>query len=114
MKLDLISEIKRIASEVLYSDEQLKINFSDHLSKELNYHYTYLANQFFKTEGKTLVRYRTEQKIERVKTMLDAGYKATEIADTLHYSSLPHLANQFKEITGITITEYKQLTPATP
>jgi AraC-like DNA-binding protein len=113
MKQDLVSDIKRIVEQVSGSAIPLKINFSEYLAKQLNYNYTYLSNQFFKTEGKTLVRYFMEQRIEKVKYLLDAGRIPTEIAFILHYSSLPHLANQFKKITGITMTEYKQLTPAT-
>ena len=107
----LVEKIKNIIIELVhYSENQLKINFSDYLSQKLNYDYTYLANLFSEHQGITIEHYFLNHKIERVKELLIYDeLNITEIADLLHYSSVAHLSNQFKKMTGLTPSVYKHL-----
>jgi len=107
----LIEKIKNIIVELVYhSDKQLVMNFSDFLSEKLNYNYTYLANLFSESQGTTIEQFLLTHKIERVKELLVYDdLTLTEIADMLHYSSVAHLSNQFKKMTGLTPSNYKNL-----
>jgi AraC-like DNA-binding protein len=107
----LVEKIKNIIIELVhYSENQIKINFSDYLSEKLNYDYTYLANLFSELQGITIEHYFLSHKIERVKELLIYDeLNITEIAYRLHYSSVAHLSNQFKKITGLTPSHYKHL-----
>jgi len=107
----LIEKIKSVVIESIhYSEEQLHINFSKYLSEKLNYDYTYLANLFSEVEGTTIEHFIIAHKIERVKELLVYNeLNLTEIAWKLHYSSVAHLSNQFKKVTGLTASHFKQL-----
>ena len=99
----LIEKIKNVITEMIhYSDDILRVNNSDYISKKLNYDYTYLANIFSEVNGITIQQYIIINKIERVKELLLYNQlNLTEIAFQLHYSSVAHLSNQFKKVTGI-------------
>ena len=105
----LIEKIKQVIIELIhYTDEPLKINFSNHLSEKLNYDYTYLANLFSAVEGTTIEHFIIVHKIEKVKELLVYDeLSLTEISYKLHYSSVAHLSNQFKKITGLTPSYFK-------
>lgn len=107
----LIEKIKNIIVDlVYYSEEQPKINLSDYLSGKLNYDYTYLANLFSDSQNITIGHFFLNHKIERVKELLnDDEFSLTEISYKLHYSSVAHLSNQFKKMTGLTPSVYKIL-----
>jgi AraC-like DNA-binding protein len=107
----LIERIKNIIVELVhYSDKRLEINFSNFLSGKLDYNYTYLANLFSKNQGTTIEHFFLSHKIERVKELLVYDeHSLTEIADQMHYSSVAHLSNQFKKMTGLTPSHYKHL-----
>lgn len=107
----LIERIKKVIVELVhYSEEPLAINLSDHLSKELNHNYTYLANLFSEVQGTTIEKFFIAHKIERVKELLVYDeLNLTEIAYLMHYSSVAHLSAQFKKITGLTPSHFKQL-----
>ena len=107
----LIEKIKNIIIELVhYTDEQLKINLSDHISQKLNHDYTYLANLFSEVEGTTIEKFFIAHKIERVKELLLYDeLNLTEISYKLNYSSVAHLSNQFKKVTGLTPTFFRQL-----
>ncbi|WP_238387704.1 helix-turn-helix domain-containing protein [Pararcticibacter amylolyticus] len=107
----LIEKIKKVIIELVhYTNESLKVNFSDHLSEKLNYDYTYLANLFSQVEGMTIEHFIIIHKIERVKELLVyEELSLKEIAFRLHYSSVAHLANQFKKVTGLTTSHFKNL-----
>jgi AraC-like DNA-binding protein len=93
-----------------YSDEPLKTNFSDYLSDIMNIEYTYLSTLFSESTGQTIEHYIIANKIERVKELLLYDeINLTEISYILHYSSVAHLSNQFKKVTGMTPTQYGQL-----
>ena len=107
----LVEKIKTIIIELIhYNDEQIKINLSDYLSEKLNHNYTYLSNLFSEVKGTTIEQFYLAHKIERVKELLVYDeLNLTEIAWKLHYSSVSHLSNQFKKMTGLTPTYFKQL-----
>lgn len=107
----IIEKIKSIIIEMVhYSDEMPKVNYSDYISEKLGYDYTYLANTFSEVKGITIQHFIILNKIERVKELLLYDeLNLTEISYMLHYSSISHLSNQFKKITGLTPTYYKKL-----
>jgi AraC-like DNA-binding protein len=107
----LIEKIKNVIIEMIhYTDELPHVNYSDYISEKLGYNYTYLATIFSEVKGITLQQYIILHKIERVKELLIYDeLNLTEIAYKLQYSSVAHLSNQFKKITGLTPTFYKQL-----
>ena len=107
----LIQKIKNVIIELIhYSGEPLAINFSDHLSQKLNHNYTYLANLFSEVQGTTIEQFIIAHKIERVKELLVYNeLNLTEIAYLMHYSSVGHLSAQFKKVTGLTPSHFKQL-----
>lgn len=106
-----IEQIKTTIIELIHhSREELKVNFSDYLSEKLNSNYTYLANLFSEAEGVTIEHFIIIHKIEKVKELiLYDELNLTEISYKLHYSSVAHLSNQFKKVTGLTPTFYKNL-----
>ena len=107
----VIEKIKNIIIELVhYSDEPLEVNFSEFLSKRLNHDYTYLANLFSEVQGTTIEKFLITHKIERVKELLVYNeLNLTEIAYRMNYSSVAHLSSQFKKITGLTPSHFKQL-----
>lgn len=107
----LVEKIKTLIIELVhYNDEQIKINLSDYLSDKLNHDYTYLANLFSEVKGTTIEKFYLSHKIERVKELLVYDdLNLTEIAWKLHYSSVAHLSNQFKKMTGLTPSSFKLL-----
>ena len=107
----LIEKIKNVIIEMIhYSDELPAINYSDYISRKLNYDYTYLSNVFSEVKGITIQQYIIIHKIEKVKELLLYGeLNLTEISYKLQYSSVAHLSNQFKKITGLSPSFYKQL-----
>lgn len=110
-KTMLIEKVKNIIIEMIhYSDELPKIKFSDYLSDKLHYDYTYLSNLFSEVKGITIEHYIISHKIERAKEMLLYNeLTLTEIAYQLHYSSVSHLSNQFKKVTGLTPSFFKKM-----
>lgn len=107
----LIQQIKNVIVELVhYSEEPLSINFSDFLSQRLHHDYTYLANLFSEVQGTTIEKFIISHKIERVKELLVYNeLTLTEIAYLMHYSSVAHLSTQFKKVTGLTPSHFKQL-----
>ena len=107
----LVEKIKTIIIELIhYNDEQIKINLSDYLSEKLNHNYTYLSNLFSEVKGTTIEQFYLANKIEKVKELLVYDeLNLTEIAWKLHYSSVSHLSNQFKKMTGLTPSHFKNL-----
>ena len=110
-KLKLVESIKNIiAGMILNSDERINSNFSDYLSAICHYDYTYLSNLFSEVEGNTIRKYIIQCKIERVKELiLSDEISLTDISLQLNYSSVAHLSNQFKKVTGLTPSSFKHL-----
>ncbi len=107
----LIERIKNVIIEMIhYMDEIPKVNYSDYISEKLGYDYTYLSNFFSEVKGVTIQQFIILHKIEKVKELLLYDeLSLTEIAYKLHYSSVGHLSNQFKKITGLSPTYFKNL-----
>lgn len=110
----LIERIKNVITELIhYSDELPTQNYSDYISEKLNYDYTYLSNIFSEVKGITIQQFIILNKIERVKELLLYDeLNLTEIAYKLRYSSVAHLSNQFKKITGLTPSYFKKIRKA--
>jgi AraC-like DNA-binding protein len=107
----LIEKIKNIIIDMVhYSDELIKTNFSDFLSAKLNHDYTYMSNLFSEVQGTTIEQYIISHKVERIKELIIYGeLNITEIAWKMNYSSVAHLSNQFKKVTGLSPTHFKNL-----
>ena len=110
-KAILIERIKNtIVETVHHSNEGIKVNFSNFLSEKLHHDYTYLANLFSEVQGTTIEQFMIAHKIERIKELIIYGeLNITEIAWKMNYSSVAHLSNQFKKMTGLTPSQFKQL-----
>ena len=107
----LIERIINVITEMIHHSEELpKVNYSDYISEKLNYDYTDLSNLFSEVKGITIQQFIIVHKIEKVKEfLLYDELSLTEISYKMHYSSVAHLSNQFKKITGITPSNYKLL-----
>ena len=110
-KAMLIEKIKNVVVEMVHhTEEMIKVNFSNFLSEKLNYDYTYLANLFSTVQGTTIEQFIISHKVERIKELIVYGeLNFTEIAFKLHYSSVAHLSNQFKKVTGLSPSHFRQL-----
>ena len=110
----LIEKIKNIIIEMIQNsdetDETIKIKFSNFLSEKLHYNYTYLANLFSKVQEISIQQFMILHKIERIKELIFYDeLSIKEIAYKLNYSSVAHLSNQFKKVTGLSPGHFKQL-----
>lgn len=110
-KAMLLEKIKNIVVEMVhYSEEIPKVNFSTFLSDKLHIDYHTLSDFFSKTKGITIEHFIILHKIERVKELIIYDeLSLTEISYIMHYSSVSHLSKQFKQITGLTPSYFKQL-----
>lgn len=109
-KSALISKIKSLLIEQIHhSDQSLGINYSDFLANKLTHDYTYLSRLFSSVEGKTIEKYITRLKTEKIKELLIYNeLTLSEIAFKLDYSSVAYLSAQFKKETGMTPSEFKK------
>ncbi|MBL0183396.1 MAG: helix-turn-helix transcriptional regulator [Chitinophagaceae bacterium] len=107
----LIEKIKTVIIEMVHhTEDEMTINFSHFLSEKLNHSYTYLANLFSEIQGTTIEQFIISHKIERIKELIMYDeLNITEIAWKMNYSSVAHLSNQFKKMTGLTPSHFKQL-----
>jgi AraC-like DNA-binding protein len=106
----LIEQIKLAVIESVRSASPIKSNYSQYLSKKLGREYTYLSSLFSSTENITIEQYIIEQKIERVKELIIYDeYSLSQIAKMVGYSSVSHLSNQFKKVTGLTPSFFKSI-----
>ena len=110
-KSKLIEQIKTfVIDTVHYKNEKPKKNYSELLSQHLHHDYSYLSNLFSDVEGITIEQFIINQKIEKVKELLIYDeLSLSQIAIQLGYSSTAHLSNQFKKITGLTPSHFKQV-----
>jgi AraC-like DNA-binding protein len=109
----LIEQIKtEIISLVHEHNAHLKTNLSDYLSDKLHHEYNYLSSLFSEVEGTTIEQFFISQKIEKVKELLIYDeLSLTEIAFLLHYLSVAHLSNQFRKVTGLSPSHFRQMKP---
>jgi len=107
----LIEKIKIIITEMIHYNEELpKVKYSEYISNIMGYDYTYLANVFSEVEGITIEHYIIAHKIEKVKELLIYDeLNLSEISYSMNYSSVSHLSTQFKKVTGLTPTYFKNL-----
>lgn len=110
-KSRIIEQIKNVIIEqVHYQDDDAKTNLSDVLISKLHHDYNYLSNLFSEVEGTTIEKYFIAQKIEKVKELLVYDeLSLSEISFRLNYSSVAYLSNQFKKVTGLTPSHFKQI-----
>ncbi|MDR6564293.1 MULTISPECIES: AraC family transcriptional regulator [unclassified Arcicella] len=111
-KSELIEKLKIAIKEMVYhNDEETgKTNISDYLSEKLNQEYTHLANLFSEVQGTTIEQFIIAQKVERIKELIIYGeLNFTKIAYKMNYSSVAHLSNQFKKVTGLSPSHFKEL-----
>jgi AraC family transcriptional regulator len=107
----LIEKIKQIVIQTVHhSQEETLQNYSEILSKSLHKDYSYISSLFSEVEGITIEKYVIHQKIEKVKELIIYNeLSLSEIAYKLNYSSVAHLSNQFKKVTGLTPTHFKKV-----
>jgi AraC-like DNA-binding protein len=107
----LLERIKKIIIEIVHNtDEAIKTNFSEFLSEKLDHNYTYLSNLFSEVQGTTIEQFIIAHKVERIKELIIYGEKnISEIAWMMNYSSIAHLSNQFKKVTGLSPSHFKKL-----
>ena len=110
-KSQLIEKIKNtIVQSIHHNHEDLKINYSEYIESHLNRDYAYLSSLFSEVEGTTIEKYIIHQKIERVKELLVYDeLTLSEIAYQMGYSNVAYLSNQFKKVTGLTPSHFKQV-----
>ncbi len=111
-KGQLIDHIKTVIIELIHYRKEMDehINFSDFISKEVGYDYSYLSNLFSSVEGTTIEKYIIHQKIEKAKELLVYDeLTLSEIAWQMGYSSVQHLSRQFKKVTGLTPSHFKKV-----
>jgi AraC family transcriptional regulator len=110
-KSRIIEKIKNVVVQsVHHNTEDLKINYSSYIESHLNRDYSYLSSLFSEVEGTTIEKYIIHQKIERVKELLVYDeLTLSEIAYKMGYSNVAYLSNQFKKITGLTPSHFKQV-----
>lgn len=110
-KAILIERIRILITEMIHhSDELPQINYSNFISQKIGYDYTYLSNIFSEVKGITIQQFIIINKVERVKELIIYDeLNITEIAWKMNYSSVAHLSNQFKKITGLTPSHFRQL-----
>ena len=109
-KSKLVERIKNILVTCAhYTDGPLKTTLSEHIAAQLHHDYSYLSKLFTEAEGTTIEQYFIAQRIERVKELLVYDEESLgQIADRLHYSSVSHLSKQFRKVTGLTPTSFRQ------
>ena len=106
----LIEQIKSVIIDVVHHRKKIKTNLSDHLAEQIAKDYSFLSNLFSEVEGTTIEQYYIHQKTERVKELLIYGeLTISEIAYQMGYSSIAHLSNQFKKVTGLTPSHFKKI-----
>lgn len=106
----IVADIKLAVIELIHHLNNVNsiVRKSDYIVEKLGYSYPYLSKLFSDHENTTLEKYIIDQKIERIKYLLDdEDYSLSEIAYMMDYSSVQYLSNQFKKITGITVSQYK-------
>ena len=107
----IIENVKAAIHQLIYlSDDMPKPHFPDYISQKVNRDYAYLSNLFSGMQGITIEKYIIAQKIERVKELIVyEKLSLGDIAYKLQYSSVAHLSNQFKKVTGLTLSHFRQI-----
>lgn len=105
-----VEQVKNLIIAMVHhqDDAFIKFNLSEYLSNELHLDYSYISSFFSEIENTTIEKYFISQKTERIKELISYNeLTLSEIAFKMHYSSIAHLSNQFKKVTGLSPTQYK-------
>lgn len=106
----LIESVKNAVIDIVRNPGKMRENYSTYLSKVTGVEYPYLSSLFSSTENITIEQYGILQKIEYIKELiLYEEYSLKEIAHMLGYSSISHLSNQFKKVTGLAPSYFREL-----
>lgn len=108
----IVSQIKTIIIEHIYYGKHklFNQNYTTFLALNIGINYRQLSKIFSEQEGRTIESYIIQQKIERAKELISYNeLTISQISYDLNYSSPQHLSRQFKQITGITPTQYKNI-----
>lgn len=110
-KAELVQQVKKLILHMIYHDEdELKVSFTSYLSEQTGHDYPHLASLFLEAQGITIQQFMIIHKVERIKELIIYGeLSISEITWKMNYSSVAHLSNQFKKITGLTPTHFRQL-----
>nr|WP_235832063.1 AraC family transcriptional regulator [Flavobacterium ranwuense] len=110
-KSRVVEKVKNLIVELVhFKDNRFKTNLSDYIVAAIGQDYSYISNLFSLQEITTIEQYYILQKIERVKELIVYDeFSLNEIAFQLNYSSASHLSKQFKKVTGLTPTFFKNL-----
>jgi YesN/AraC family two-component response regulator len=110
-KSRMIEKIKNLVIQsVHHNHDDLKVNYSEYIESHLNRDYAYLSSLFSEVEGTTIEKFIINQKIERVKELLVYNeLTLSEIADQMGYSNVAYLSSQFKKVTGLTPSHFRQV-----
>jgi len=110
-KAAMVEKIKNIViDQIHYNEDKLQTNFSALISEQIPLDYNYVSHLFSSLEGITIEKYIILQRIEKAKELLVYDeLTLSEIAWKLGYSSVHHLSSQFKKITGLTPSHFKQI-----
>lgn len=100
--------IKKARNEV--DERERKMKLSAFLTSHLHHEYTYLSSLFSDVEGRTIENFFILHRIEKAKELLVYGQlNLSGIAFELDYSSVAHLSGQFKKVTGLTPSHFKEI-----
>ncbi|ASS49680.1 MAG: AraC family transcriptional regulator [Candidatus Fluviicola riflensis] len=110
-KSELVQKVKNLILDMIYHpEEERKMSFTVYLSKHTGYDYPYLANLFLEVQGTSIQQFIIQHKVERIKELIMYGeLSITEITWKMNYSSVAHLSNQFKKVTGLTPSHFREL-----
>lgn len=106
----IVAKVKSLVIEKIHHSDlaDTHLSFSSYLAESLHKDYAYLSRMFSESEDTTIERFIIEQKIEKVKELLEYGeHNLNEIAYQMGYSSSAHLSTQFKSVTGLTPSQFK-------
>jgi AraC family transcriptional regulator len=110
---NIIERVKILIIKLIHhnsTENQSDINLHDEIVKEAGLSYQYVSSLFSSMEGITIEKFIIHQKIEKVKELIVYDeLTLSEIAYRLGYSSVQHLSNQFKKITGLSPSYFKKL-----
>lgn len=109
-KTVLIEKIKETILEMVHSEEPINVKASVYLADKLQHSYGYLSNLFSEVTYSSIESYIMMQKIEHAKNLIiKDNLTLTEVAYKLNYSSVAHLSTQFKNVTGITPSQFQRI-----
>lgn len=108
-KTKIVEKIKNLIIQLVHHSNEIDRKLSDYLSPQFTQDYNTLSNYFSEVQKTTIEKYFIYQKIEKIKELITYNeLNLSEIALQLNYSSVSHLSNQFKKVTGLSPSQFKQ------